>query len=436
MNPHIIRSQLTSRLPRLVPFIFIVAINATSLVVFPRVGMSVGAEFGNDGYKEIAENIVSGGGFGNWSGRPSTMMFGSMKREPLYPLWLAGILSVTGSLSPVVLCCFQTALALVSCWLLYRLGARMFNPEIGTLASYVYAVHPISFWYATRFASENIAIPVILLCLLAIERFFEEVTPQRAFWVGVSLGIATLTKSAFVVLTPLVLLFALVRIPKSRQFSLCATVLICSFLSVHSLWLIRNYRISGAVVPFTTMNGVIFFVGNSIVEQFDPTTLTAGNEPERRAEALYASVQADIGAKQPWMPLPRLEVETDKQLREMGRRFVLERPLFIAKKVLAGMVFIWFVSDSTAKSWGWAIFQFPLLMLAFVGIWAHRSWTSNLLLLITFTVVFLLAYAIVSPYARYALAVCPVVILFASEGIATVAKLSLQLRSRPIEIQV
>src|SRR5262245_40871303 len=127
MNPHSSRSRLASTPLRLVPFIFIVAINATSLVVFPRVGMSVGAGFGTDGYKELAESIVSGGGFVTWSGRPSTMMYGSMKREPLYPLWLAGILGVTGSLSPLVLCCFQTVLALVSCWLLYRLGARMFN---------------------------------------------------------------------------------------------------------------------------------------------------------------------------------------------------------------------------------------------------------------------------------------------------------------------
>jgi 4-amino-4-deoxy-L-arabinose transferase-like glycosyltransferase len=434
MNPAD-KSPVMWRRPLLLPLILIVAINATALVVFARVGSSVGADFGTDGYKEIAENVVKGNGFVYSPGTPSTMMYGWMKREPLYPLWLSGILAITGSLSPVVLCLFQTPLSMLACSLLYRLGSRMFDARIGTLASYIYALHPISFWYTTRFASEIVAIPISLLCLLAIDTFFTQFTPRSALLAGWSIGIAALTKSAFVVLVPLVLLFTIIRRCQKSLLAMCAAALICSFLSIHSLWLLRNYRISGEIVPFTTMNGVIFFVGNRIVEQFDPGKLTAGNDPEHWAEALYGSVQADISAKQPDIALPRLEAETDRHLSAMARELVIARPWFVARKVFSGMFFIWFLSDSTAKSVGWAVFQFPLVALAIVGVYARRSWTTSEQLSLTFTIVFLLAYIFVSPYARYALAISPILMLFASEGLTTLMQLSLRLGSRPLELQ-
>jgi 4-amino-4-deoxy-L-arabinose transferase-like glycosyltransferase len=363
------------------------------------------------------------------------MMYGSMKREPLYPLWLSGILAMTGSLSPAMLCLFQTPLCVLSCWLLYRLGARMFDVRTGKLASYMYALHPVSFWYTTRFASEIVAVPVILLCLLSIERFLTEFTRRRALWAGWSLGIAALTKSASVVLLPLVLLFTIFRSRQKIRSSICAAILICSFSSIHSLWLLRNYAISGEIVPFTTMNGVIFFVGNRIVEAFDPRKQTAGNEPERWADALYQSVEADIATKRPGISLPRLEAETDKQLRAMARHFVLTNPWFIVRKAFSGLLFIWFLSDSTAKSWGWGAFQFPLLALATIGVYRRRSWTPSMQLCLIFAIVFVLAYAIVSPYARYALTIAPIAMLFASDVLVTFLKVPFRLRSRPIELQ-
>jgi 4-amino-4-deoxy-L-arabinose transferase-like glycosyltransferase len=412
------RTTLSMKRFPLLPIILVLAINAISFATFARIGGSVGADMGTDGYREVAENLLEGNGFIYAPGRPSTMMYGYMKREPLYPLFLSAILALTGTLKPAVLGLFQTLLCALSCYLLFRLGVQVFDERTGRLASYLYALHPVSFWYTTRFASENIAVPVLLLCLLVIERFLREVNWLNALAVGLSIGVAALTKSAYVVLLPLLLLFVAVRVWHGATRSLVPVLLVClSFACVHSLWVLRNFAISGAVVPFTTMNGVTFFLGNRIVERFDLRAQTAGTEPDLWANALYGSIQADIAAREPDMPLPRLEAETDKELRARAAELALSNPLFVVRKVFTGIVFIWFLSDTTAKSVGWAAFQLPLFVLVVVGIYTQRAWNPAARFLLVFAVVFLLAYAAMSPLARYSSPIMPVLILFGSGGL-------------------
>jgi len=405
------------------PLVLVVAINLAFFFVFPRLIHSVGAETGTDGYKEIAENIVQGNGFVFAPEMHSTMMLGYIKREPVYPLLLAGVLWVTGTLNPAVLCLFQTLLCAVSCYLLYHLGTRVFDDRTGRATAYLYALHPISFWYTARFASEMAAIPVLLACLLVIERFFDRPTRAKAALLGLSIGVAALTKSAYVVLLPLVLLFAVVRWHRQiRRLLASALLVVVAYASVHSLWIARNYALTGEIVPLTTMTGVAFFLGNRIVERFDLRTQTAGTEPDKWAWTFYRSVQSEIEARNPSMPLPNLEVATDRELTARSRQLMLGDPLFAARKVLAGTLLIWFLSDTTAKSLGWAAFQLPLLAFALLGIYAQREWTFKAVFLLSVVAVFLLAYAAVSPLARYAMPVMPLVMCFSSLGLLSALK--------------
>src|SRR4029434_1059847 len=152
-----------------IPLLLIVAINIAWFFLSTKVGATVGAETGSDGYKEIAENLVRGNGVIFSRGMHSIGELGYMKREPVYPRFLSVILRLTGTLSPGVLCLFQTSLALISCCLVYRLGEKIFGASTGRLASFIYALHPISFWYSTQFASEIVAVPAMLLCLFLTE---------------------------------------------------------------------------------------------------------------------------------------------------------------------------------------------------------------------------------------------------------------------------
>jgi 4-amino-4-deoxy-L-arabinose transferase-like glycosyltransferase len=408
-----------------IPVLLILAINIAWFFLYAKVGAAVGAEMGSDGYKEIAENLVRGRGFTYSQSMRSRIELGYMKREPVYPLFLSVILRLTGTLSPGALCLFQTSLALISCCLIYRLGEKIFGASTGSLASFIYALHPISFWYSTQFASEIIAVPAMLLCLLLIERFFAEPTRMKAAQVGLSVGIATLTKSACVILLPVILFFALLKWrTKLHRLLSYAFIIVLFYASIHSLWLIRNYSISGEIVPFTTNSGGIFFYGNEVVEQFDVKKLTAEeDEADNAAQALYRAVQDEIAARVPHMSLPRLEAQTNQQLSAMARQFVVEKPLFAVRKFLSGMCFIWFLSSTTAKTLGWMMFQMPLLALAVMGLCRQRQWDFSQRFLLCVVVVYIVPYALLLALARYGMPIIPIMILFASYGLVSFLKL-------------
>jgi len=391
----------------------------------PKVGPIVGAEPGTDGYADIATSLVRGHGFIFSPGIRSTIEFGYMKREPVYPLLLSIALRLTGSLSPMILCILQTPLSLISCYLIYHLGQKIFGASTGRLAAFIYALHPLSFWYSPQFASEIITVPVMLLCLSLIEGFFAAPTRMKAVQVGGCVGLATLTKSTCVLLLPVLLFFALLQWhTKLRQLLSYALIIVFLHASILSLWLIRNYAISGEIVPFTTNSGGVFFIGNRVVEKFDIKTLTA-EEPkaEIAAQALYRTVQAEIAARVPGMSLPRLEAQTDKQLTAMARHLVFDNPLFAVRKLLSGMCFIWFLSSTTAKSWGWMMIQMPLLTFAFVGLYRLYKWDLHQCFLLCVAVAYIVPYALLLALARYGMPIIPIVILFASYGVVSFLKL-------------
>jgi len=421
------RLNLTENSRPLLPLLLVLVLNLGSFFLFEKVGTVVGALTGTDGYKETAENLVKGYGLTSAPATRSTIELGYMKREPVYPVLLAAILRVTGSLSPGVLCVLHTLLSLISCYLLYRLGEKIFSPSAAWWAAFVYALHPISFWYSTRFASEVVAVPVLLFSLLLIERFFDEPNYTRAVQVGLSFGLATLTRNACVVLLPLFILFTLIKWRmKVRTAVAYALPVILLHVAIQSGWVIRNYLISGEIVPFTTNSGGVFFIGNKVVEQYETKTQTSKEEQaEDAAQALYKSVQNTVAASMPGVSLPRLEATTDKELSAMVRHFVLHRPLFVARKIVGGMYFIWFLSNTPEKSWGWMAVQMPLLALAVLGVFRCRP---NLIrtFLVCVAVTYVLPYAFFLALARYSMPIIPIVILFASYGFVSMLRLKVQ----------
>src|SRR5262245_30028010 len=157
---------------------------------------------------------------------------------------------------------------------------------------FLYAFHPVSFWYSTRFASETITIPAMLFSTLLAERFFEMPNGLTAAQLGLAVGLSALTISACVILLPVILIFAFYKWRKNvRLFIPYLCIVMVSYTTVQSLWLVRNYALSGEIVPFTTNSGVMFFIGNETVKQFDVKRNTVGNGPDETGLALYRASQ-------------------------------------------------------------------------------------------------------------------------------------------------
>jgi len=187
-----------------------------------------------------------------------------------------------------------------------------------------------------------------------------------------------------------------------------------SYTTVHSLWLVRNYALSREIVPFTTNSGVMFFIGNETVKQFDVKRNTVGNGPDETGLALYRASQDEIAASLPRASLPSLEARTDQQLLVRARRFAVKYPLFMLRKVATGVYLIWFLSHTSLKSYGWMIFQVPLVIITIIGLFQGPKWTFPQRLLLGVVIAFIMPLTLLASYARYSLPVIPILIVFSS----------------------
>jgi len=178
-----------------------------SLVFFPAVSTSFELENYGDGWAQIAENVVRGNGFVYQSGKQSDFMTGQLKREPLYPLFLASILAVFGKLDPYMML-FQALINAMTSLVLYFMVSRIFNQRTGVIASLLYAVYPFAAWYVPRIAYETLLGLLIALLMLTLAGLFERPSFLRALAAGVMLGITVLCRGLYILL-PLALVPAL-----------------------------------------------------------------------------------------------------------------------------------------------------------------------------------------------------------------------------------
>ena len=140
-------------------------------------------------YHQLATSLARGDGFAWGPSRPTSL------RPPLYPALIAGIWRVTGSDSLQAVRGVQVVLALTSIWLLYLLGARLFDRVTAATAALAFALYP-----SLLFSGVLILTEVLFLALLLASLYLQSSSSNRPSWgvalgTGVAFGLAALTRS-------------------------------------------------------------------------------------------------------------------------------------------------------------------------------------------------------------------------------------------------
>src|SRR5712691_12538350 len=102
--------------------------------------------------------------------------------------------------------------------------------------------------------------------------------------------------------------------------------------------------------------------------------------------------------------------------------YSIGHPFFVVRKFLSGMCFIWFLSSTSAKSWGWMMFQMPLVALAVMGLCRQRQWDFRQRFLLCVVLAYIVPYTLLLALARYSMPIIPIVILFSSYGLVSFLK--------------
>lgn len=245
-------------------------------VIHISIGLSGPADFWTHytgrNYLNVAEALVKGQGY---TGITCCM--------PLYPVTLAGLLSVFGYTSlPLLL--LHIGISLLTTYSTYRVGQTIFSPAAGLLAGFLISIHPYLNKLNMQIIDTGLSVALSTLGLWLFVRAWLIEDPAHVidarrvgalkaqFYIGgfalsgAVFGLATLTRPVVAVTTIALGLGLLLVKSLKRQFQKASHLLI-GFWSVWGIvispWWIHNAIKYNHFIPLTTNGGYNFLKGHT-----------------------------------------------------------------------------------------------------------------------------------------------------------------------------
>ncbi|MDB5346178.1 MAG: hypothetical protein JWP89_4555 [Schlesneria sp.] len=234
-----------------------------------------------EGYWELAQNIVAGKDFSLY--QPPRFV----SRVPGFSLLLALSQMMFGE-SPFAARCLLACVGTAACGLTYWLGRIIADHTVGLLAAIYTALSPTLALFSVLILSETLFAAVLLLSLIAIaklvpvRRVFSEAVESSdhndstsflqsflqkfalPFAAGALIGVATLVRPTWLYVgSAIALLTVCAKIPRFslRQCGLCLIGIGCGIVISMAPWTVRNYYVTGHVVPTTLWVGASLYDG-------------------------------------------------------------------------------------------------------------------------------------------------------------------------------
>ncbi len=204
-------------------------------------------------YHQWAQRILNG----DWVGDP--VFYGL----PLYPFFLALCYKVfNGSLLAVKI--IQAALGIVTLFFIYKIGEKIASRIVGIIAVFLAALYGPLFFHEGILIPEALSLPLYAISFYLAVSFEEEPTFRKGVLLGLSCGLAALTKAGII---PFVFIFIglnLIREIKGKKGMYTA---IFSMLAVFLLTLVpvtlHNFILGKDRVLLTSHSGFNFYIGNN-----------------------------------------------------------------------------------------------------------------------------------------------------------------------------
>ena len=189
-------------------------------------------------------------------------------RPPLYPLFLATVFKVFGSDVDVVRV-VQGVMSTLTCGLLFLIGRHVDRDRVGLIAAVMGGVYPLFVFFAGVLMVETLLILLAVLSLYLTLEFQNEPSIRRAAVLGVSLGLGALCKPvmlAWAVLLAGGLLISPAGVtsgggskPATARHVMAMIAALCLVIAP---WTMRNYAVTGYLVPISSNAGMNLLVGH------------------------------------------------------------------------------------------------------------------------------------------------------------------------------
>ena len=351
----------------------------------------------------LAESLLAGNGlsspFGGSTG-PTAFI------APIYPMLVALVFRMFGEftvVSAVVVMLVQTALNLMTIWMMMRVAWRVFSQASAMVAGLIWAGSLPLIWMPTIFWETSLSCCLLMGLIALVLRYSEIKIMRPIHWMrlGAYCGFTSLVNPALVLaLASVVVWLWLQRRKTAARWPLLTVV---TFVVVFAPWPIRNARVFHAFIPLRTTVGFELWMGNrpDADGMLDETLFPMYNKAEL----------ADYMA--------RGEVAYSANKATLAKNFMRAQPGTFVR--MTGLRFLRFWTGTGSRG-GSKVFMMHAVLttgLGIAGLWLlARSKRYALATLFTLPlVVFPLPYMITHAEFRYRLVIDPVLAMLAGYAV-------------------
>jgi hypothetical protein len=231
---------------------------------------------------------------------------------------------------------------------------------------------------------------------------------------GLFFGCAALVNQV-VIFLPLVLYtgFLLMKANKAALVKLLVVTLL-TMMAIIIPWTIRNYQVSGLIIPVHSGGITQFVKGNYEFEQYYRWPLQSIKQ-----EAMGVSHLAELLDRDP-EKFDLRKTGVDQELVPHAVSFLRNTPLKLLTKIFVHIPRFWYLSESPLKSWVLAIIQGTFLLPALIGTLHTLRNRLHALPIILTVVYFNLVYAVMHVEGRFSTPIVPYVIILAAVGLRSI----------------
>lgn len=266
-----------------------------------------------DGYLDVAENVLRGNGL--------TMTDAPLPdsgRGPIYPLFIAGVLWVFGSVKALFL--VQAALGSAAAVVSYFIARHFLAAKWALAVGLAVALEPYTAYVSGVIFSESVFMILFLPAILLLLHHLEERSVSKLATASILLGLAMLVRPIIQFLPfALLAVFWLHHKSFSRIFFKDAAVLFCGVLLIVTPWLVRNYIVFGTVqFSDSAVKNYYGFLAPSTI------AVDEGISYEEAAQPFFAK----------YGPIPDpISAERGKEMTKIATMTIAERPLGFVKLI-------------------------------------------------------------------------------------------------------